>query len=543
MKFPILSLMLLLPQQVHPFAFTTQSSVRHDTRAFMSEESEAPEGDKHAPVDSYREGISAIKGKGSTGGPVQASKPKSVVMKFGGSSLATAERIDHVANLIKEQIELGFKPRAVVCSAMGKTTNTLLSAGDFALEGRVDVDALRTLHMAACNEFGLDETTSVRREVTELLDECESMLNGVRLLQELSPKSLDQLVSYGERCSVRIMAARLNQIGVPAQAFDSWEVGVYTDSNFGDAKLLDSAENEIGTVFKNRIDPSIVAVVTGFIGHDENGKITTLGRGGSDLTATAIGAACELDEIQVWKDVDGILSTDPRLVPAAVSIPDVSYDEASELAYFGAQVLHPIAMQPAMAKGVPVRVKNSYNPSHEGTVIRNRQHAERLVTAITCKRGVTLLDIRSTRMLGAYGFLATVFNTFEKNRISVDVLASSEISISVTLDKKQSSSAVESVLGDLAPVSDVTLKKDRAILTLITDVERSSEVLSTVFRCFSAQNIKVEMMSQGASKVNISFILKDDQLEKAITTLHACFFEDNCLLDPIDNFEEDTLVA
>lgn len=166
-------------------------------------------------------------------------------------------------------------------------------------------------------------------------NKCESMLNGVRLLQELSPKSLDQLVSYGERCSVRIMAARLNQIGVPAQAFDSWEVGIYTDSNFGDAKLLDSAEYEIGAVFKNRIDPSIVAVVTGFIGHDVNGKVTTLGRGGSDLTATAIGAACELDEIQVWKDVDGILSTDPRLVPAAVSIPDVSYDEASELAYFG----------------------------------------------------------------------------------------------------------------------------------------------------------------------------------------------------------------
>lgn len=176
MKFPILSLMLLLPQQVHPFAFTTQSSVRHDTRAFMSDEkSEAPEGDKHAPVDSYREGISAIKGKGSTGGQVQASKPKSVVMKFGGSSLATAERIDHVANLIKEQIELGSKPRAVVCSAMGKTTNTLLSAGDFALEGRVDVDALRTLHMAACNEFDLDETTSVRREVTELLDEVRQL--------------------------------------------------------------------------------------------------------------------------------------------------------------------------------------------------------------------------------------------------------------------------------------------------------------------------------------------------------------------------------
>ena len=206
------------------------------------------------------------------------------------------------------------------------------------------------------------------------------MLNGVRLLQELSPKSLDQLVSYGERCSVRIMAARLNQIGVPAQAFDSWEVGVHTDSNYGDANLLNSCDKTISEVFDTRIDPSIVAVVTGFIAHNPSGKITTLGRGGSDLTATAIGAACNLDEIQVWKDVDGILSSDPRLVKNAVPVPVVSFEEASELAYFGAQVLHPIAMQPAMKKNIPVRVKNSYNPSHQGTVIRRKEYADRLVS-------------------------------------------------------------------------------------------------------------------------------------------------------------------
>ncbi len=300
-------------------------------------------------------------------------------MKFGGSSLANADRIHHVTELIKNQIAAGYRPRAVICSAMGKTTNSLLSAGDFALEGRVNIDAIRTLHNAALNEFDINE--GVRKEVTDLLDECEDMLNGVRLIQELSPKSLDQLVSYGERCSVRIVAARLNQIGVPAQAFDSWDVGVLTDSNFGDAKLLNSSEDAIRNAFNNRIDPDVVAVVTGFIGHDPNGKITTLGRGGSDLSATAIGAACRLDEIQVWKDVDGILSADPRLVENAVPVDDVSYDEASELAYFGAQVLHPIAMQPAMKYDVPVRVKNSYNPSAVGTVIKRREGpAPRLVS-------------------------------------------------------------------------------------------------------------------------------------------------------------------
>ena len=302
-------------------------------------------------------------------------------MKFGGSSLANAERIRHVTDLIKDQIAAGYRPRAVICSAMGKTTNSLLSAGDFALEGRVNIDAIRTLHAATFDEFDIQQ--NVRDEVNGLLKECEDMLNGVRLIQELSPKSLDQLVSYGERCSVRIVAARLNQIGVPAQAFDAWDVGVLTDSNFGDAKLLPSSENAIKDAFSNRIDPDVVAVVTGFIGHDPNGKITTLGRGGSDLTATAIGAACHLDEIQVWKDVDGILSADPRLVDNAIPVDDVSYDEASELAYFGAQVLHPIAMQPAMKYDVPVRVKNSYNPSALGTVIKRREGpAPRLVSFV-----------------------------------------------------------------------------------------------------------------------------------------------------------------
>jgi aspartate kinase len=304
-------------------------------------------------------------------------------MKFGGSSLANADRILHVTNLIKDQIALGYRPRAVVCSAMGKTTNALLSAGDYALEGKVNIDAIRTLHSAALDEFDISD--NVREEVMDLLKECEDMLNGVRLIQELSPKSLDQLVSYGERCSVRIVAARLNQIGVPAQAFDSWDVGILTDSNFGDARLLPTSEEAIRNTFANRIDPDVVAVVTGFIGQDPEGKITTLGRGGSDLSATAIGAACGLDEIQVWKDVDGILSADPRLVENAIPVDDVSYDEASELAYFGAQVLHPIAMQPAMKHDVPVRVKNSYNPEAKGTVIQKRVGpAPRLVSSGKC---------------------------------------------------------------------------------------------------------------------------------------------------------------
>jgi aspartate kinase len=246
------------------------------------------------------------------------------------------------------------------------------------LEGRIGIDAIRTLHDSAMKEFDFAENT--RKEVNQLLDECEQMLNGVRLIQELSPKSLDQLVSYGERMSVRIMAARLNQIGVPAQAFDAWDIGLTTDSNFGDANLKRGYEPDVRKAFE-KIDQNVVAVVTGFIAHDSKGKITTLGRGGSDLSATAIGAALGLDEIQVWKDVDGILSSDPRVVPNAVSVHEVSYEEASELAYFGAQVLHPIAMRPAMKFNIPVRVKNSYDPSALGTIIRDTKVEGRLVSS------------------------------------------------------------------------------------------------------------------------------------------------------------------
>jgi aspartate kinase len=399
-------------------------------------------------------------------------------------------------------------------------------------EGRVCVDALRTLHISTMDHFKFPENTA--KEVIDLLNECEDLLNGVRLIQELSPKSLDQLVSYGERCSVRIMAARLNQIGVPAQAFDAWDAGILTTSDFGDARLLPDSEDAIRKAFE-RIDPNVVAVVTGFIGKEKGNRITTLGRGGSDLTCTALGAALRVDEIQVWKDVDGILTSDPRLVPHALPVSDVSYDEASELAYFGAQVLHPIAMQPARKYNVPVRVKNSYNPSAPGTIIVEKKLTERLVTAITCKRAIKMMDIHSTQMLGAYGFLSKVFAEFEKHKLSVDVLASSEVSVSLTLDKQQDAVEIDGLIADLRACAEVTLTDGKSILTLITDVERSSEVLATVFRVFLARGIKVEMMSQGASKVNISFVVDDKQLEEAILELHKCFFEDNCSVSNYDD--------
>jgi aspartate kinase len=345
-----------------------------------------------------------------------ATDVKRIVMKFGGSSLATAERLTYVARLVQKHVEAGYKP-VIVCSALGKTTNALLAAGDFALGGEISNDSIRTLHMATIKQLGLASNLHLKEDIDTLMREMEQLLQGVKYIGELSPRTLDALVSFGERMSVRIVAALLNKMGVPAQSFDSWALGLTTSSEFQDADVLDESYGKLKESL-SKFEGFMVPIITGFIAHDKNGKITTLGRGGSDLTATVIGAAAEMDEIQVWKDVDGILTADPRVVTNAHPVEKVTYEEAAELAYFGAQVLHPISMQPAIRFKVPVRVKNSYNPSAVGTaIVAERDKMRTLVTALTSKNNVQLIDIVSTKMLGQYGFLAKVFNLFESYKV------------------------------------------------------------------------------------------------------------------------------
>eukprot|EP01038_Epipyxis_sp_PR26KG_P014641 gene14641-19668_t len=446
-----------------------------------------------------------------------------IVMKFGGSSLATAERITYVSKLIRKHVQLGYHP-IIVCSAMGKTTNALLSSGDFALSGQVGVDSLRTLHITTAMTLGLSQQTI--DQVNGLIDELERLLEGVKYIGELTPRTLDALVSFGERLSVRLVAATLNKLGVPAQAFDAWNLGMTTTSEFGNAEIKEETYKKVKEKL-GKFDGMIVPVITGFIGHDEKGRITTLGRGGSDLTATVIGAATPADEIQVWKDVDGIMTADPRLVKTAQPVSYVTYEEAAELAYFGAEVLHPISMQPAIRSKIPVRVKNSYNPKAIGTVITaTRDKSKTLVTAITSKSNIQLIDIISTRMLGQYGFLAKVFSVFEACKVSVDVVASSDVSLSLTLDSKQSKLGnVEMLLTQLKEFSEVVVLEDRAIISLISNLERSSEVMAMAFKVMEELGITVEMLSQGASKVNISLVVHMKEKDALIKALHAKFFE------------------
>ena len=345
------------------------------------------------------------------------------------------------------------------------------------------------------------------------------------MLKEVSKRSRDYLVSFGERMSVRMMAAYLESQGIPAKFYDAWDIGIKSDSNFMAAELLDEVWDNIPhhlNAYKNGQDNEI-PIVTGFIAKDIKGNITTLGRGGSDLTATMIGAAMRAEEVQTWKDVDGIMTTDPRVVRDAKPVPEVTYEEAQELAIFGAQVLHPRSMLPVRKVGTPVRVKNSYNIKSPGTIIVEK-HTGKVppVCAITTVKHITLIDIVSSRMLGAAGFLAHIFNNFLKWNISIDVIATSEVSVSLTVNSKNDLPA--GLILDLEQASQVAVRKCKAIVTIICDAAHSSAILASGFDALADEGINVQMISQGASKVNISMIVDDDEAEKTVQILHAAYF-------------------
>ncbi|KAK9858857.1 hypothetical protein WJX84_007034 [Apatococcus fuscideae] len=427
--------------------------------------------------------------------PGQDAGKVTVVMKFGGSSVANAQRMREVADIICSFPE--HLP-CIVLSAMGKTTNLLLAAGSEALTtdpssipSLQPLRDIKELHRKAAGELRVDG--KAHAEMESLLNELQQLLVGISIMQDLTPRALDSLASFGERLSTRIFAAFLRAEGLAAQQYDAWDLGLTSTDDFTNADVL--YEPTLAKIAAKLAPPGkaqqAIPVVTGFLARGINtGAITTLGRGGSDLSATVIGAALDLPEVQVWKDVDGVLTSDPRIVTKALPVPLLTYEEATELAFFGAQVLHPQAMQPALqSRQLAVRVKNSYNRRAGGTVIvQKRDMQEVLMTSIVLKDNVTLLDVVSTRMLGQFGFLSTVFGIFADNKISVDVVATSEISISLTLDpsKMWSRDLIDEELDALVHafegVAKASYQRNMSIISLICNIDRTSEILEKVFK-------------------------------------------------------------
>ncbi|KAL0421630.1 UNVERIFIED_CONTAM: Aspartokinase, chloroplastic [Sesamum latifolium] len=455
------------------------------------------------------------------------------VMKFGGSSVASAERMREVVHLI---LSFPEERPIVVLSAMGKTTNNLLRAGEKAVScGHSNVSEIeelafiKELHLRTATELGIDDSV-----ISGHLEELELLLNGIARLKELTLRTQDKLVSFGECMSTRIFAAYLNKIGTKAQQYDAFDIGFVTTDDFTNPEILEATYPAVASkLYSGWINDHAIPIVTGFLGKGcKSGDITTLGRGGSDLTATTIGRALGLKEIQVWKDVDGVLTCDPTIHPGAKPVPYLTFEEATELAYFGAQVLHPLSMRPAMDASIPVRVKNSYNPKAPGTLItRNRDMTKALLTSIVLKQNITMLDIVSTRMLGQFGFLAKVFSIFEDLGISVDVVATSEVSISVTLDPSKIWSRelikqeLDHMIEELGKIAVVKLLPHRSIISVIGNIQYSSLILEKAFSVFRRINVNVQMISQGASKVNMSLIVNDNESEQCIKALHYSFFE------------------
>ncbi|RCV28878.1 hypothetical protein SEVIR_5G444800v4 [Setaria viridis] len=477
------------------------------------------------------------------GGPgAELGDQLSVVMKFGGSSVSSAARMEEVADLI-----LAFPEErpVVVLSAMGKTTNLLLLAGEKAVGcGVIHVseieewNTIKDLHIKTVDELGLP-----RSEIHDMLDELEQLLKGIAMMKELTLRTRDYLVSFGECMSTRIFAAYLNKIGVKARQYDAFDIGFITTDDFGNADVLEATYPAVAKrLHGDWIRDPAIPVVTGFLGKGwKSGAVTTLGRGGSDLTATTIGKALGLREIQVWKDVDGVLTCDPNIYPHAKTVPYLTFEEATELAYFGAQVLHPQSMRPAREGDIPVRVKNSYNPKAPGTLITKQREMDKVVlTSIVLKSNVTMLDIVSTRMLGQFGFLARVFSIFEDLGISVDCVATSEVSISVSLDPSKIWSReliqqeLDNVVEELEKIAIVHLLQQRAIISLIGNVKRSSLILEKTFQVLRKCGVNIQMISQGASKVNMSLIVHDSEAKACIKALHQAFFEDEDVLTQVE---------
>ncbi len=451
-----------------------------------------------------------------------------VIMKFGGTSVADAEAMNRVTAIVRRQLERnpGDAPPVIVVSAMSKVTDRLIESGRLAGVGDGE-QAAQLLQDLLDRHVGVattlvpgDASTAL---VATLREEFSQLTKTVRALAqagEVSPRSHDEIVAMGELASSRIVTAAFVAIQIPAVWVDSRAVLVTDADHTAAIPDMDATCERTA----QRVTPlraaGKVAVMGGFIGATTAGVTTTLGRGGSDYSAAIFGACLDVDEIQIWTDVDGMLTADPRVVAEPKLVPQLSFAEASELAYFGAKVLHPSTILPAVAKNIPVRILNSRRPEVAGTMITADGREHRGLTALACKRGVTVVDITSTRMLMAHGFLRRLFEVFERFKTPVDVVTTSEVSVSVTVDNTK---RLDAVVGNLRAFAEVNIEPDMAIVCIVGENLRGDTALFG--RAVTAlQQIPLRLVSQAASRRNITFVLRDADVEAAMNLLHQEFF-------------------
>lgn len=435
-----------------------------------------------------------------------------IVMKFGGTSLGDRERIDTVVALVRARLP---RQPVLVCSAHSGVTDMLLQGARQAAKGQPDLGPVREREGRMLAALGLPAGL-----VDEELARLEQMFQGLKLLGELTPRSLDAVASFGERMSCRTVAALLRRRRIPATYVQADEAGLVTNGRFTRASPLPEAYPNLKAALA-RVKG--VPVVTGFIGRDVEGNVTTLGRSGSDYTATIVGKAVGAEEVEIWTDVSGVLTADPRLVPDARPVPELTYAEASELAYYGAKVIHPATIHPAIEQGIPVRILNTMDPKAAGTVIRpSRQSAGAPVACIASKRGIRLVNIVSGRMLGQSGFMATVFGAFQRHDVVVDLVATSEVSVTVSTDSDE---GLEAVVADLSAVGTVTVERGNGLVAIVGErVQDLPGLAHKVFAALSAVGMPIRAISYGGTKTNLQLVVPEEATADAVRTLHAALF-------------------
>jgi aspartate kinase len=453
-----------------------------------------------------------------------------VIMKFGGTSVADAEAMRRVIGIVKDERaeHPSARPPAVVVSAMSKVTDRLVELGRLTGEGLAEdgvriVSDLLARHVQVAGGLVSGPalatlTADLEREFAELT----GMVRTLAPLREVSPRSTDAILAMGELASSRIVAAAFVAQGVPAVWVDARKVLVTDGEHTAAVPDMDATCRRTHEIMGAHLVEGEVPVVGGFIGASADGVTTTLGRGGSDYSAAIFGACLDVDEIQIWTDVDGMLTADPRVVPSPRLVPQLSFAEASELAYFGAKVLHPSTILPAVAKNIPVRILNSKRPEVSGTLITAEPRAGgATVTALACKRGVTVVDITSSRMLMAHGFLRRLFEVFERFRTPVDVVTTSEVSVSVTVDNAR---RLPDIVSNLQAFADVACEPDMAIVCIVGEKLRSDPALFSR-AVTSLSGVPLRLVSQAASRRNITFVLRDADVVDAMNRLHAAVCE------------------
>jgi len=450
-----------------------------------------------------------------------------VVMKFGGTSVEDAAAMLRTAAIVSGRLRKGLKP-IVVVSAMSKVTDTLLAAaaaaGRNAREEALKLsDTLRTRHLNTASELvaqNPDRLTALHLRIHHEFDTLDDLLRGISAVGELTPRTSDHVVSFGERLSSQMVTAAFAEQGINSAHVDARNV-ILTDSHYGKATPNDRAiEAALSSQVLPLVDLNKVPVMGGFIGSCD-GITTTLGRGGSDYTAALVGGALHAGAIEIWTDVNGIMTTDPRIVPEALRVKTISFEEAAELAYFGAKVLHPATILPAVQKNIPVFVLNSRNAENEGTrITATPPPCASPFKSIAAKKKLTIIDIVASRMLLAHGFLKLVFDVFDKHHCAIDMVSTSEISVSVTVDSRE---ALPAISADLSKIADVKFEGNKALICLVgEDIRGQSGIAGQVFSAIS--HVNVRMISQGASEINMSFMVNEEDVEEAIRSLHNRFF-------------------